>query len=342
MTRSVVGPILVLLSGWAITVQAEETTGEKAFKEYADSLVGGVWKSTVEATEMVDGKVTRTGRMVEVVHEYRFIAGDKFLRMSASSDGRRTAAVVLLGVDPATDKLTAWWFLPRMSFVATAALDEPGKWIWTSQGVNVEGKAVSSKSRFTTVGKDEILQESIEWIVDGEKQATLAPSQTWTRHPGTITADPPVDETDETETAAETEAERVFRSYAKHAVGGSWQAEGQSGSHQYRWIPGRRFVEIVVDDPTAGMGIFGIDPNTKQATMWWFIEAGLLTSTLRSEKEGAWIIEGSLPAEGEKTLVIKSRLVKIDDNKVRLEQIEAKMDGADQPLQPPTTYIRLK
>ena len=51
--------------------------------------------------------------------------------------------------------------------------------------------------------------------------------------------------------------------------------------------------------------------------------------------------EDATPATPHRTSK-RNRLLKIDDNKVRLEQIEAKMDGADQPLQPPTTYIRLK
>ena len=73
--------LLFSLVSWTTPFCADETKGEKAFQSYAKQVVGGVWKTTRQEMQLVDGKRIDTGKTFQAVHEYRPLARGKFLQL---------------------------------------------------------------------------------------------------------------------------------------------------------------------------------------------------------------------------------------------------------------------
>ena len=99
MKLSTVGLIVLMLLSVGSSLRAEESEGEKAFQSYAKHAVGGVWKTTAPVTEVVDGEMTVTDQMVDMVDEYRSFADGQFVRYFATRDGKTGDFIGVLGVD---------------------------------------------------------------------------------------------------------------------------------------------------------------------------------------------------------------------------------------------------
>lgn len=126
------------------------------------------------------------------------------------------------------------------------------------------------------------------------------------------------------------DGEKVFRSYADLAVGGTWATtiEGQQLEHTYRWLDGGKFLELsAMGGAAPHRCIIGVDPRTGKCTRWNFNEnGGTSASSMTLEGEGVWLLEGggTGPAGA---IRYRGRLRAIDADTVNEEVLEFVFNG---------------
>ena len=173
--------ILGLVSTLSAQEEAEKTETQKAFDEYAKFLTRGVWKATVKLGEVVNDKWQPTGEVSERVQEYRLFGGGRYMQRIDIVDGEPGDYMLIIGVDPATDKGTWWFFGPNR--VASGTSTKSGNcWIAEGARTNEQGEKLEWKN-IRTLGQGEVRVET-QAKVDGEEvpKEALAPPVTWKLH----------------------------------------------------------------------------------------------------------------------------------------------------------------
>ena len=134
--------------------------------------------------------------------------------------------------------------------------------------------------------------------------------------------------------AQQTDGRDVFDSYASFAVGGSWTTTVGDNKLEatYTWVRGKKFAQL---DEKGGVlpfvAMFGVDPDTKKCTWWFYSEDGSLgTSVMTRESDGVWMLQGSGKG-GRGETRYKGRISRVDDNTVEHEVIEYIANGEEQP-----------
>jgi hypothetical protein len=185
MKRFTVGLCAMLILGLVSSVsaqdEAEKTETEKAFDEYAKFLTRGVWKATVKLGEVVDGKWQPTGEVSERVQEYRLFGGGRYMQRIDTADGEPRDRMLIIGVDPETDKVT-WWFFGPNRVVSGTSTKKENAWVIEGSMTNDEGQKVEWRNS-RTLGQDEFRVE-FHAKTDGEEapKEALAPPVTWKLH----------------------------------------------------------------------------------------------------------------------------------------------------------------
>ena len=335
MKRITVSLACLMMLCLSSSLRAEESEGEKAFQSYAKHMVGGIWKSTQPTQEQN-----------QFVNEFRWLAGNRFIRNVGSINGEPFGGITITGVDPETDKVTTWWFLRRRTSKTTMASEKQGVWIGTGEFVNADGDKVKQTIKTTFVDEDEIRMEMVERSVNGEKQ-DVESTPPWIMHrhdeeyKGELLAAVPAD----VELEAKSEAEKVVKSIGEFMVGGVWKGigvNGQEGNQRYRWFAGKKFVLLTPKQPTTAIGVLGVDPETDLATWWWFRENGLATTTVKQEKDGVWIFQSDFLNKDKQRTISKHRLSKLDADKVRIEPLTLSVDGTAMETGKAQTWTRHK
>ena len=150
------GLVGILLLGFSSSLQAQETDAEKAFKAYAELMVGGVWKLDTD-----DGN--------QIVHRYRWILEETFLERT--DEGGNRSAKTIIGIDPATNKLTLWHFSSTGAVgKITMSQEKDGVWDWESAGALVGRGTFTGKGRTSKVGNDEVREEWFDTVIGGQKR----------------------------------------------------------------------------------------------------------------------------------------------------------------------------
>jgi len=147
----------------------DEVTAQETVQSYGDFMVGGVWRCTAEEYAVVNGELVPTGKMIDSEHRYRWLEDEKILELTATVDGKQTAAVTMTGVDPLT-KQCAWWRFGENGVVrVNLALESDGVWR-LSGGPNMtpEGHVVSWNARLVRKGRDELHTVGGKWTKNGE------------------------------------------------------------------------------------------------------------------------------------------------------------------------------
>ncbi len=143
------------------------------------------------------------------------------------------------------------------------------------------------------------------------------------------------------------DGDKVFKAWSALAVGGVWTTtvEGVDVQprHSYRSLGKGKFIRLNGrGGPFPGVGIMGIDPETKKCTWWCFIDDGAVwISTMSLEKEGVFLLEGT--GKGPKdTISFKDRVIRVDQDTYREEPIEIVLNGKKQDLNKVWTWKRQK
>jgi hypothetical protein len=186
MKRITVGLCAVLVFGLVSSSlsaqeEVEKTETERAFDEYAKFLTRGVWKATVKLGEVVGDEWQPTGEVSERVLEYRMFGEGRYMQLIETVDGEQRDRIVIIGVEPETDKVTWWLFGPNRVISGTSK-KKGNAWVIEGSMTNDEGKEVEWTS-IRTLGKDELRMETSA-KVDGEEmpKEALAPPVTWKLH----------------------------------------------------------------------------------------------------------------------------------------------------------------
>lgn len=134
----------------------DRTAAEKAFKEWGDFLVGGVWVTTG-----TDGNAGQ--------ERFEWVLGESFLMLEWKYG--KAGTLSFAGIDPKTGKLACWEFDDEgRVWKGTVTIDKD-EWTWSSEGDGVNGRS-AWKSRSKRVGPDEGRSEILEDVIDGKKQPT--------------------------------------------------------------------------------------------------------------------------------------------------------------------------
>jgi hypothetical protein len=175
--------VIGLVSSVSAQDDAEKTETEKAFDEYAKFLTRGVWKATVKRGNVVDDKWQPTGEVSERVQEYRLFGGGRYMQRIDTVDGEPRDGMLIVGVNPETDKVTWWLFGPNNVLSGTSEKNDDGTWSTGGSMTNADGQKVEWK-RIRTLDGDEYRIETIQVKVDGEAlpKEALAPRITWKLH----------------------------------------------------------------------------------------------------------------------------------------------------------------
>jgi hypothetical protein len=314
--------ILVLAASiLAANVLAADTPAEKAFKEWADFNVGGVWTST-------DAQGKKATERCEWILNKTFVL--------CTHDDEESSYMEVHGIEPVSGKWT-WWTFESTGTVwkGTGESDKEGSWSYQGTG---NGKAGANlwKSRTTKLAADRFSAEILEYIKDGKKQPAERVIVTRLRE-----AAPPKRRLATSEPAKKevTAAEKVFREWADYSVGGTWT--GSSGEYKveehWQWVLGKAFVLLKgKDNYGAWLDINGIDPVTGQWTNWGMDEKGRVWNGINeSRKANEWTyrIQGQGKAG---PMVWNAKAVKLGDNSKRLEYEEIIVDGKKESLTPVT------
>jgi hypothetical protein len=133
--------------------------------------------------------------------------------------------------------------------------------------------------------------------------------------------------------AQQTDGRDVFDSYASFAVGGSWTTTVGDDKLEatYTWVRGKKFAQL---DAKGGVlpfvAMFGVDPDTKKCTWWFYNEDGSLgRNVMTRESDGVWMLQGSTKG-GKGETRHKGRISRVDDNTVEHEVIESIVNGEEQ------------
>ena len=152
----------------ANSVSADEPTDvEKAFQEYGKLMVG-VWTQTDD-----DGNIKE--------HEYRWIANKKYIQATLVKD--KISGTGIIGIDPETKKLTAWWFAngPELGTLKVkVAMTKIGDNEWSTEAKGFMNNDVpySAKGTFTLTDNKLVGGGQTEKVGDQEQ---TRPGDTWTR-----------------------------------------------------------------------------------------------------------------------------------------------------------------
>ncbi|MBC8875738.1 MAG: hypothetical protein H8E44_40445 [Planctomycetes bacterium] len=141
-----------------------QTDGEKVFKEWADLGAGGVWTTTSPEGDKME-------------HTYTWTLDDRFLQIDRR--GGENQGISLVGVDPATGKVTFWGFNEngrRGQYVLTKKKEDV--WAFEGQSDGPDGKTVGAyqvaKVDDNTI-KTEVIKETKSGVAQEPRE------QTWTR-----------------------------------------------------------------------------------------------------------------------------------------------------------------
>ncbi len=126
-------------------------------------------------------------------------------------------------------------------------------------------------------------------------------------------------------TKPQADGEKVFRTFANHAIGGTWTAtiEGQQLEHTYRWLDGGRFMQLSGKGGLAPYsGIVGVDPRTGNCAWWNFNENGAVSANVMTlEADGVWLLEGR-GAGPKGDIRYRGKLTRVDADTVNEEVLE--------------------
>ncbi len=140
---------------------ADPTPAEKAFTDYGNWQVGGVWAGSNAKGEKMESR-------------YEWTLNKKFLVLHGKEGAG--AFTEIAGIDPATGKWTVWGFGDQgLVYRGTVEAAKPGEYAYTLSGTGPKG-AFSWKGVETKVGEDESRTAVSEHIEGGQKQ----PPETYT------------------------------------------------------------------------------------------------------------------------------------------------------------------
>jgi hypothetical protein len=131
---------------------------------------------------LVDGKWTPTGKTNDVVHQYRWFGKGKFLQLSGTTNGEKDDGITVIGIDPATNKLTWWGFGDQGLGKFTMTLEKEGEWILAGEFTTPDGDKIVWKSKAVRVGQDEVRLTPVESSLNSVKQDAPVDVSIWTRH----------------------------------------------------------------------------------------------------------------------------------------------------------------
>jgi hypothetical protein len=132
-----------------------QNDGEKVLKEWADLAVGGVWTTTSPEGDKLE-------------HTYTWTLNDRFLQIDRK--GGENEGISLVGVDPATGKVTFWGFNENgRTGKSVLTKKEKGCWALEGESHGPDGKTVGVY-RATKVDDNTIKAEVIKQVKDGEAQ----------------------------------------------------------------------------------------------------------------------------------------------------------------------------
>jgi hypothetical protein len=148
----------------AASLLAADIPAEKAFREYGDFFVGGVWTST-------DSKGTK------LEARWEWLLDKSFLQLTWSNSDETLHEIN--GIDPATGRWTVWGFDNKgVIYEGVTESAKAGEWTYRLSG---RGKAgpLSWKTKEVKLGADKTRLEILESVWDGKKQPPAV--QIWTR-----------------------------------------------------------------------------------------------------------------------------------------------------------------
>jgi hypothetical protein len=294
--------------------EKEMTATEKAFKEYADLAVGGVW------TTPDDKGGTRDFRS-------EWILGKTFLLTTATAgdDG----SLSIQGIDPATGQWKQWGF-DSLGGVGTVVVKRagPGVWSFREEIRRRGGTLTTNRYTITKLGDDQSRAEAQEVKIDGKEQPLWKmelkrekerprPAQ------GANRGDAPKKDM--------TAGEKAFREWGDYSVGGTWMgtdAQGDKFESRWEWILNKSFLQVtwkITGD--SGLSVIGIDPETGKLTGWSFDDKGRVWKIIVNvNKAGEWTETGT--GKGKKgSSSWKATTTKLGADRTRIEIKENILDG---------------
>lgn len=146
---------------WLIAI-AREHPGDGLSLRDLEWLIG-----TWEAKR--DGTVVTT--------KYEWTAHKTFIRchLSITQDGKTTTAMQMFGKMPSTGGLHNWTFEDEGGIGDADITREAGKWQFATRGSTADGRVVTATNIMTPVDADSFLWQSVERVIDGERQPDLPP-----------------------------------------------------------------------------------------------------------------------------------------------------------------------
>lgn len=151
--RKLIAVLLVLVATGSYAPTSVAKSFTEAFSEWGNFLVGGVWEANHAQGH-------------EHEQRWEWILDGTFLQVKWKVSG--DTGMTIVGVDPATGKLTWWGFDDQgQVWKGTTTLDESGKWIDEGTAHDRSG-ANSWKTTLTRLGADTARLEIRENVVNGK------------------------------------------------------------------------------------------------------------------------------------------------------------------------------
>jgi hypothetical protein len=185
--------LLIVAQSPSVAAQEVEpvtTEAEKLYKEFAEYMIGGVWKAKIKLGERIsqgeDGprKWVPSGEVEEAEDEYNWIADRRFVQLVSRRNGKPVDNIILIGVDSTSGKLTWWNFNKRGMLPAAVTKDRDGKFNINTTLTNQAGRVLSWKIIVLPNGKDQTTVTTA-FAIDGVEapKDSQGPPTIWKRHP---------------------------------------------------------------------------------------------------------------------------------------------------------------